>query len=73
MRACAPCGEGCFSPSCQNCGNRFTVDQIEIQTGGCNPVPIFPEERTQTETEILLSYERLKEAAQIFANWKTFG
>ena len=58
---------------CQNCGNRFTVDQIEVETGGCNPVPIFPEERTQTDTEILLSYEQLKEAAQIFANWKTFG
>lgn len=49
------------------------MDQIEIQTGGCNPVPIFPEERMQTETEILLSYERLKEAAQIIANGKTFG
>ena len=49
------------------------MDQIEIQTGGCNPVPIFPEERTQTETKMLLSCERLKEAAQIFANWKTFG
>ena len=28
---------------CQNCGNRFTVDQVEIQSGGCNPWPIFPE------------------------------
>ena len=26
---------------CQNCGNRFTVDQVEVVKGGCNPIPIF--------------------------------
>ena len=33
---------------CQNCGNRFTVDQVEVETGGCNPWPIFPENKTVT-------------------------
>lgn len=55
---------------CQNCGNRFTVDQVEIQTGGCNPWPIFPENKTETEEAITISYDFLSEATRIFANWK---
>ena len=37
---------------CQNCGNRFTVDQVEIESGGCNPWPIFPENKTVTDESI---------------------
>lgn len=55
---------------CQNCGNRFTVDQVEIESGGCNPWPIFSENKTETDTSITISYDYLKEATQIFANWK---
>ena len=25
---------------CQNCGNRFTIDQIGKESGGCNPAPV---------------------------------
>lgn len=56
---------------CQNCGNRFTVDQIEIQTGGCNPWPIFEENKTVTDDAIEISYDFLYESKTIFANWKT--
>lgn len=56
---------------CQNCGNRFTVDQVEIESGGCNPWPIFPENKTVTDESISISYDYLHEATQIFANWKT--
>ena len=56
---------------CQNCGNRFTVDQVEIESGGCNPWPIFPEDKTVTDDAVSISYEYLREATQIFANWKT--
>ena len=28
---------------CQNCGNQFTVDQVEVRSRGCNPLPIFRE------------------------------
>lgn len=55
---------------CQNCGNRFTVDQVEVQTGGCNPWPIFPENKTVTEDTIEISYDFLAESSAIFANWK---
>lgn len=56
---------------CQNCGNRFKMDQVETQSGGCNPVPIFPENKTVTDESITIPYDYLKEAKEIFANWKT--
>lgn len=48
---------------CQNCGNRFTVDQVEIQSGGCNPWPIFPENKTVTDNTIEISYDFLNESS----------
>lgn len=54
---------------CQNCGNRFTVDQVEIQTGGCNPWPIFGENKTVTEDTIEISYDFLTASKAIFENW----
>lgn len=58
---------------CQNCGNRFTVDQIEVESGGCNPWPIFPENKTVTEESISISYDYLLEASAIFSNWKLYS
>lgn len=56
---------------CQNCQNRFTVDQIEVYSGGCNPWPIFEEDKTVTEDSIEISYEFLAASRKIFAAWKT--
>ena len=47
------------------------MDQVEIESGGCNPWPIFPEDKTVTDDAVSISYEYLREATQIFANWKT--
>lgn len=55
---------------CQNCRNRFTADQVEISAGGCNPYPIFEQNKTVTEEAIEISYDFLQEAEKIFANWK---
>lgn len=55
---------------CQNCGNRFLMSDIERASGGCNPVPIFTENKTVTDESITISYEYLNEAKRIFANWK---
>ena len=55
---------------CQNCGFHFTPEQVEIQSGGCNPWPIFPANKTETESDIQISYDFLKQSASIFANWK---
>ena len=55
---------------CQNCGNRYRMNQIERQAGGCNPVPIFPANKTVTNATITISREYLKQARGIFAAWK---
>ncbi len=55
---------------CQNCGNQFPMDQVEVEAGGCNPWPIFDENKTVTEDSITISYNFLKDSKGIFANWK---
>lgn len=72
---CYSSGRGYYVQSgdalvCQNCLNRFTVDHVEVESGGCNPWPIFPENKTVTDESISISYDYLKAATQIFENWK---
>ena len=55
---------------CQNCGYHFAPDQVEIQAGGCNPWPIFAENKTVSADTIQISYDFLKESSTIFAKWK---
>jgi uncharacterized membrane protein len=55
---------------CQNCGNRFRMSQVEVRSGGCNPAPIFPQNKTVTDTTITISKAFLKEAKAIFARWR---
>jgi uncharacterized membrane protein len=55
---------------CQNCGNRFRMSQVELRSGGCNPVPVFPANKTITENTITISKEFLNEARAIFARWR---
>jgi hypothetical protein len=75
-QVCYSSGRGYYKQSgdkliCQNCGNQFTVNQVEVQSGGCNPYPIFEEDKTVTDESITISYDYLKSATKIFANWKT--
>ncbi|GHV15825.1 membrane protein [Spirochaetia bacterium] len=56
---------------CQNCGNRFRMNRVEVASGGCNPVPIFAENKTVTRTTITISRAFLREAKTIFARWKS--
>ncbi|MDR0877632.1 MAG: DUF2318 domain-containing protein [Treponema sp.] len=55
---------------CQNCGNRFRMSQVEVRSGGCNPVPILSANKTVTDTTVTISKEFLIKAKSIFANWK---
>ena len=55
---------------CQNCGNSFTMDQVGESAGGCNPWPILEEDKTETDSEIKISYDFLKQSSDIFSNWK---
>ncbi len=75
-QVCYSSGRGYYKQSgdkliCQNCGNQFTVDQVEVQSGGCNPYPIFEEDKVVSNESITISYDYLKSATKIFANWKT--
>jgi uncharacterized membrane protein len=55
---------------CQNCGNRFRMSQVEVRSGGCNPVPISGANKTVTDTTITIPRNFLKEARVIFARWR---
>lgn len=55
---------------CQNCGNRFTTDQIEQQKGGCNPVAITKEYKAEPDQTITLKKDFFAQTQQLFANWK---
>lgn len=56
---------------CQNCGNQFTIDDIEIESGGCNPWPIFEQDKTTTDEAVEISYDFFAKSKDIFANWKS--
>lgn len=55
---------------CQNCGNRFSADQVEQQKGGCNPIGITKEYKTETDQSITLKRDFFEQTQKIFANWK---
>jgi uncharacterized membrane protein len=55
---------------CQNCGNVFGVDDVEIVKGGCNPVPILKENKTEDGEFITISGEFLADNQDYFARWK---
>lgn len=55
---------------CQNCGNVFGIDDIEVVKGGCNPVPILQENKTEDGEFITISGAFLAENEGYFARWK---
>jgi len=56
---------------CQNCGNKFPMSSVEVEAGGCNPVPIFAEDKTVSEQSITISYDTLKANTNRFpSNWR---
>jgi uncharacterized membrane protein len=63
-------GRSLYGIVCQNCGNRFRIDQIEKIKGGCNPVPILKEDTTDLEASIGLSKHYLASVSPYFRIWK---
>jgi len=55
---------------CQNCGNRFKTSQVEKIKGGCNPVPITKENKTEDSSTITISKDFLVSNKGLFGNWK---
>ena len=55
---------------CQNCNMRYPMSQIEREVGGCNPVPIFPANKIQTNETITISLAHMRETKSIFQSWR---
>jgi uncharacterized membrane protein len=74
-QVCYASGRGYYTQKgdvlvCNNCGNRFRASQVELIKGGCNPVPITNEWKTQDEDYIYLPKTLFTEAKPLFLNWK---
>ncbi|MFP3042818.1 DUF2318 domain-containing protein [Treponema primitia] len=74
-QVCYASGRGFYKQSgtalvCQNCGNRFPLSRVEVSSGGCNPVPIFPQYKVQDDEKIVIPKDFLIKAKGIFARWK---
>jgi uncharacterized membrane protein len=54
---------------CQRCRKRFRMEVIEVKTGGCNPISIFPEDKTETDSTITISKEYLAQVRAMFISW----
>lgn len=52
---------------CQNCGNRFYIDDIGREAGGCNPAPVL--KYTEEENIITIDKEYADSYKEKFANW----
>jgi uncharacterized membrane protein len=75
-QVCYDSGKGFYKQDgdvlvCQNCGNRFKMSQVEVESGGCSPVPLWDDWTTETDDTITVPLELLQEATVIFGNWKT--
>lgn len=57
---------------CQNCGNKFSMDMVEKERGGCNPIPIMQEDKMDDGENIIIAEEFIIENKSLFtSNWKT--
>lgn len=55
---------------CQNCGNVFGVDDIEIIKGGCNPIPILETDKSEDDEYVTIKGAFLEENSKYFEFWK---
>jgi uncharacterized membrane protein len=55
---------------CQNCRNRFKASQVELIKGGCNPVGITKDLKTETADTITIPKALFAEAKPLFLTWK---
>lgn len=55
---------------CQNCGNVFNIDDIQVIKGGCNPIPIMEENRKEDDSNITIEKAFLQANKDYFSYWK---
>jgi uncharacterized membrane protein len=74
-QVCYKSGKGYYKQEgnelvCQNCGNRFNIDQIEKMKNGCNPVPILDGDKTDNGSNIVIDQSYMSKNISYFSNWK---
>ena len=74
-QVCYSSGRGYYVQSgqylvCQNCGNRFHVNQVEVVRGGCNPIPIAEEDKQDDGKYVVIAKDYMAGAKDYFSNWK---
>lgn len=53
---------------CQNCKNKFHIDKIGEEKGGCNPAPV--EKKTIKGEKIVIDASYVESMKEKFENWK---
>jgi uncharacterized membrane protein len=74
-QVCYTSGQGYFLQEntylvCQNCKRRFRMSQVEIESGGCTPLPILAENKIISDNQIIISKNFLSENKEWFLLWK---
>jgi hypothetical protein len=74
-QVCYASGRGWYTQKgdylvCNNCGNRFLSRQVELVKGGCNPVPITKEMKTEDADFITIPKALFEEAKPLFLRWR---
>lgn len=55
---------------CNNCRNVFSIEDVEIVRGGCNPIPITGINKVENAETITVSGQFLKDNNFYFARWQ---
>lgn len=71
-QACSPSPNAYFLQKgqyieCQNCKNRFHIDEIGEESGGCNPTPV--EEKIDEADKVIIDSGYVKTLKEKFENW----
>jgi uncharacterized membrane protein len=74
-QVCYASGRGWFVQQgdelvCQNCHNRFKASQVELVRGGCNPLPITTELKTENADTVTIGKQAFVQAKPFFLRWK---
>lgn len=54
--------------TCQNCGTKFSVNEVGLKKGGCNPVPLV--KQSEENGMITITKEELEKYKTNFKNWQ---
>lgn len=55
---------------CNNCRNVFSIEDVEIIRGGCNPIPITGKNKVEDVETITISGQFLNDNNFYFARWQ---